>query len=197
MKFILIIIVLSSFTFSFAQLGISSHSTHTSAALDLNSSTKGFKASSIDLTSNLDVTTIPNPAIGLLIYNTATVGVFPNNISPGYYFFNSANKWEPLALNDALYFNVQSSNYTLTNDDLNKVVVINSNVSTSLTLPSSLPIGFKCRLLLVGSGVVDVIGGSGLTVNSSNGNKIRLQNRSVQLLKNSASSAYLSGAISY
>jgi hypothetical protein len=197
MKYLIIIIALCSVTISFAQLGISSHSTHASAALDLNSSTKGFKASSIALTSNLDVTTIPNPAIGLLIYNTATVGVFPNNLIPGYYFFNSANIWEPLALNDALNINVQSSNYTLTNDDLNKVVIINSNVSTSLTVPSSLPTGFKCRLLLIGNGVVDVVGGSGVSVNSSNGKKIRLQNRSVQLLKNSTSSAYLSGAISY
>lgn len=197
MKYLIIMIAVCSVTVSLAQLGVSSHSTHASAALDLNSSTQGFKASSIALTSNFDVATIPTPAIGLLIYNTATVGFFPNNIVPGYYFFSTANKWEPLALNDALNLNIQSSNYTLTNDDLNKVVVINSNVSTSLTVPSSLPTGFKCRLLLIGTSEVEIIGAAGVSINSSNGNKIRLQNRSVQLLKNSTSSVYLSGAISY
>ena len=63
-----------------------------SAALDVNSNSKGILIPRIALTSCLDVTTIPSPATSLLVYNTATAGTSPNQVLPGYYFWNGT-KW--------------------------------------------------------------------------------------------------------
>jgi hypothetical protein len=49
---------------------------------------------------------------------------------------------------------------------------------------------------MVGSGDVTILG-SGVSINSGNGNKLRLQNRSVGILKDSSNSAYIFGAISF
>lgn len=52
--------------------------------------------SRIALTGKTDVATIASPATGLLIYNTATAGTSPNNVLPGYYYFNGTS-WAPFA----------------------------------------------------------------------------------------------------
>jgi hypothetical protein len=33
------------------------------------------------------------PAASLVIYNTATTGAVPNNVAPGYYYWNGATEW--------------------------------------------------------------------------------------------------------
>lgn len=65
-----------------------------SAGLDVNFSNKGFLPPRVALISSLDSTTILQPATGLLIYNTATAGTFPNGVMPGYYF-NSGTPINP------------------------------------------------------------------------------------------------------
>jgi hypothetical protein len=57
-----------------------------SAGLDINFSDKGFLPPRVALNSNIDSATIPLPATGLLIYNSASSGTFPNAVMPGYYF---------------------------------------------------------------------------------------------------------------
>jgi hypothetical protein len=64
-----------------------------SAALDVNSANKGFLAPRVALTGSTDITTIASPATSLLIYNTSSAGVSPNNVSPGYYFWDGF-KWQ-------------------------------------------------------------------------------------------------------
>ncbi len=59
-----------------------------SAMLDIVSSNKGLLIPRVTLTSISDVSTIPNPAISLLVYNTAAAGIAPNNVIPGYYYYN-------------------------------------------------------------------------------------------------------------
>ncbi len=66
-----------------------------SAMLDVESTNKGLLVPRITLLSNADATTIVTPATSLLIYNTATAGVVPNNIEPGYYY-NSGTPASPL-----------------------------------------------------------------------------------------------------
>lgn len=55
-----------------------------SAILDINTSDKGVLLPKVSLTSATDITTIPNPATGLLIYNVGTT-TFPTR---GYMFWN-------------------------------------------------------------------------------------------------------------
>lgn len=63
-----------------------------SAALEVESTNKGVLLSRVALTSATDVATIVNPTISMLIYNTATAGLVPNNVTPGYYYWDGA-KW--------------------------------------------------------------------------------------------------------
>jgi hypothetical protein len=75
-----------------AQTGIGTTTPETSAKLDVSSTNKGFLPPRVTLTSSTDNTTIPNPATGLLVYNT---GTNPNLVA-GYYYWNGSN-WATIA----------------------------------------------------------------------------------------------------
>ncbi len=90
-KIVFILSLLACQSTVFAQLGVGTNSPDASAQLDVTATDKGFLAPRIALTSSADVTTIASPASGLLIYNTATAGTSPNNVIPGYYFYNGAS----------------------------------------------------------------------------------------------------------
>jgi len=71
-----------------------------SAQLDVNSSSKGFLPPRVALTSMDAAGPITSPATGLLVYNTATAGVSPNNVVPGYYYNSGTGaspSWKRLA----------------------------------------------------------------------------------------------------
>lgn len=73
--------------FAFAQnVGINTDASlpNNSAMLDVKHSNKGFLMPRIALTGTADVTTIPSPAISLLIYNTSTI----SDVTPGFYYWN-------------------------------------------------------------------------------------------------------------
>ena len=86
-----IILLLNLFINCFSQVGIGTSSPN--AALDINSNNHGLLAPRIALTaSNLALpVTNPNDGVlvnGTLVFNTSTAGVFPNNVIPGYYYWN-------------------------------------------------------------------------------------------------------------
>jgi len=65
-----------------------------SSILEVRSINKGVLLPRVSLTGATDVVTISSPANSLLIYNTATAGTSPNNVTPGYYYWNSTSaKW--------------------------------------------------------------------------------------------------------
>lgn len=74
-------------TFAQQNVGIGTNSPVASAQLEVSASNKGFLPPRVALTSTTDVSTIAAPANGLLIYNTATAGVAPTNVLPGYYYY--------------------------------------------------------------------------------------------------------------
>jgi hypothetical protein len=88
----LIIILLFINSVSYAQTGIGTNTPEASAKLDISSTNKGFLPPRLTLTSLTDNTTIPNPAIGLLVYNTG------NNVGlvAGYYYWNGSS-WATIA----------------------------------------------------------------------------------------------------
>jgi hypothetical protein len=90
-KFILILGVFFAITVS-AQTGIGTTTPDASAKLDVSANNKGFLPPRVTLTSGTDNSTIPNPATGLLVYNTG------NNVGlvAGYYYWNGAN-WATIA----------------------------------------------------------------------------------------------------
>ncbi len=67
-----------------------------SALLDVSSTSKGVLIPRVALTGTGDVTTISGAATSLQVYNTATAGVSPNNVIPGFYYWNGT-KWISLS----------------------------------------------------------------------------------------------------
>lgn len=63
-----------------------------SAALDVDIANKGVLVPRIPLTATNVAAPVTAPATSLLVYNTATAGTFPTNVTPGYYYWDGA-KW--------------------------------------------------------------------------------------------------------
>lgn len=57
---------------------------------------KGLLPPRVALLSTIDVATIPSPAVGLMVYNTANNGTYPNEVSSNGYYFWDGSKWEKL-----------------------------------------------------------------------------------------------------
>ena len=78
-----------------AQVGVGTITPDASAELEVYSTNKGFLPPRVSLTGTTDIVTISSPANGLLVYNNATAGISPNNVTTGYYFFDGT-KWTRL-----------------------------------------------------------------------------------------------------
>jgi hypothetical protein len=96
MKTLIYLFILLPFL-AFSQVGI--NTTTPNAMMDVNSANNGVLIPRIALTSITDATTVVNPTGGALttstlVYNTATAGVIPNNVIPGFYYWNNTlSKW--------------------------------------------------------------------------------------------------------
>ncbi|MDN4013973.1 hypothetical protein QX233_15980 [Chryseobacterium gambrini] len=79
-----------------SQVGVNTPNPDPSAALDIvaKASDKGVLIPRVPLQSVTDVSTVPNPAVSLLVYNTTTNSV----ITKGYYYWDGS-KW--LRFNDS------------------------------------------------------------------------------------------------
>ena len=79
-----------------AQVAINNTATNPDAStvLDLRSGNtgvnKGFLPNSVALTATNSASPVSSPATGLIVYNTATAGSSPNNVVPGYYYWNGS-----------------------------------------------------------------------------------------------------------
>jgi hypothetical protein len=201
LKNIIILFLLSNFLVNAnAQTGIGTITPNASAKLEVASSTQGFLPPRIALTGTNDNTTIKNavgtsitPATGLLIYNTATTGTAPNNVVPGYYYWNGT-VW--VQISNGLIVDSKTAGFTLSASDNNKVIIVASSTAVTVTVsntsPNILPIGFSCQIIQGGAGAV-TIAASGVTLNSSNGFVTRSTNSAVGLVMNSATTGYVFG----
>ena len=93
LKLIFILTILLNSVMSKAQIGIGTTSPNASAKLDITSTNKGFLPPRVTLTGTADVATIASPATGLMVYNTATAGTSPSNVTPGIYYYDGS-KWQ-------------------------------------------------------------------------------------------------------
>src|SRR5260221_6823930 len=114
---------------------------------------KGFLAPQVALTALNDEGSVTAPANGLLVYNTATAGTSPNNVMPGFYYWNGA-QWVmiigstmanpsgniytndgTLAGNRTVTMGANSLNFAGTNGNL--AIATTGNVGVGTTTPAA------------------------------------------------------------
>ena len=178
---------------SFAQTGIGTTTPNASAKLEVYATNKGFLPPRIALTATTDATTIASPVAGLLIYNTATAGAAPNNVVPGYYYWNGT-AWIQIA-GGLVIDATKTASFSLAAADNNKLFFISSASTVTVTVPT-LPIGFSCQLIQTGAGTI-TFAGSGTTLNSASGLSTRATNSVIGLVMNSTTTGYVFGDTIY
>ncbi|MHC1776303.1 MAG: hypothetical protein AB9834_12930 [Lentimicrobium sp.] len=123
MKKLFILLFLAAGLSAMSQVAINSDGSEpdNSAMLDVKSIGKGLLIPRVALTGTLDVATIPSPATSLLIYNTATAGTSPDNVNPGYYYWNGT-AWTTLA----------NSPWTVNGNDIYANITGKAGIGTTL-----------------------------------------------------------------
>lgn len=181
-----------------AQTGIGTTTPNASAKFEVASSTMGFLPPRIALTGTNDNTTIKNasgtsitPATGLLIYNTATTTTDPYKVVPGYYYYNGTS-WVSIA-NGLIIDNSKTASFSLSTSDNNKIFLISSATAVTITVPNSLTVGFSCQIIQGGAGQIVLAAGSGVTLNSANGNSTRATNSVIGLVMNTTTTGFVFG----
>lgn len=152
-----VFLLLVSF-YSFAQTGIGTASPNSSAKLDVSSSTLGFLPPRVILTATNSFSPLAGTAAnatGLIVYNTATAGTPPNNVVPGYYFWNGSAWINFIASNTStgLTNDQTGTSYTLTSADNGKIITLNNAGAITLYVPYFF-VGFNCMVLQKGAGQV-------------------------------------------
>ena len=178
-----------------AQTGIGTTAPNASAKLEVAATDKGFLPPRVALTASnvfAPITGTSSAATGLLIYNTASAGTTPNNVVPGYYYWNGTT-W--IQISGGLVIESKSASFNLTAADNNKLFFINSASTVTVTVPT-LPIGFSCQLIQVGAGTV-TFAPSSTTLNSASGLSTRTTNSVIGLVMNSATTGYVFGDTIY
>jgi len=181
-----------------AQTGIGTTTPNASAKLDISSTNKGFLPPRVALTATnifapvtgLSGATALATAAGLLVYNTATTTNTPNNVVPGYYYWNGET-WIQIS-NGLIIDNTKSTGFTLAATDNNKVFLITAASAITVTVPNTLPIGFTCQIIQGGAGTI-TLAGSSVTLNSSNGLTTRATNSVIGLVMNTATTGFVMG----
>ena len=105
-----------------------------SAVLEVESANKGMLMPRVELDDVLDVTTIAAPANALTVFNTVTAGTAPNDVTPGYYYWSTAeSKWiRLLNQNDAVEpWQVEGTANKATNNTQNIYQMGNVGIGTA------------------------------------------------------------------
>jgi hypothetical protein len=91
-KIALFLMIVAGSAASFAQnnVGIGTTTPDASSALEVNATNQGVLVPRIALTATNVAAPVTAPATSLLVYNTATAGTNPNDVTPGYYFWDGA-----------------------------------------------------------------------------------------------------------
>lgn len=94
-RLVFLIFSFYAITLAYAQIGIGIGTSNSdpSAILHIQSSDKGVLFPKINLQSKTDITTISNPAVGLLVYNTGQGGLD----TPGYVYW-TGSEWQKMTL---------------------------------------------------------------------------------------------------
>ncbi len=95
--FLLLFFLLTNVAIAQVSINTDGAAPDNSAMLDVKSDSKGFLPPRVALTASNVAEPVASPASGLLIYNTATAGTAPNDVQPGYYYWNGS-QWSSLLM---------------------------------------------------------------------------------------------------
>lgn len=73
---------------------------NSSSMLEVRATNKGLLIPRVALTDTTSASPITSPATSLLVYNTATAGTAPNNVTPGFYYWTGSKWMRLLAIDD-------------------------------------------------------------------------------------------------
>jgi hypothetical protein len=97
-KILFILTILLFANFVKAQTGIGTTTPHASAKLEVASDRQGFLPPRVSLTAINSASPITSPANGLMVFNTVTAGTSPNQVVPGYYYWDATGlQWVSLS----------------------------------------------------------------------------------------------------
>jgi hypothetical protein len=65
-----------------------------------------------------------------------------------------------------LFVSNKTDNYTLTNADSGSVITMSNTASKTITVPNTLPVGFRCLVYMINTGNVVISNAVGVTLNS-------------------------------
>ncbi|MFZ5553000.1 MAG: hypothetical protein ACOZCO_07780, partial [Bacteroidota bacterium] len=147
---------------------------NTSAGLDVDFTNKGMLVPRVALTSVTDAITIATPATSLLVYNTATAGTAPNNVTPGFYYWGGTS-WIRIANGNNNDWSTTGNtgttpgaNFIGTTD--NKDLVFKTNNDEQMRIDANGKIGVNtsapANLLHIADGAGDVLIDRGVAINS-------------------------------
>jgi hypothetical protein len=193
MKQLLFFIFLFVAHTTMAQTGIGTTTPNASAKLDISSTDKGFLPPRVALTASNVFSPIvgtSSAAAGLLVYNTATAGSAPNNVVPGYYYWNGTI-WNQIS-GALIIDNSKTAAFSLAPSDNNKVFLITTASAINVTVPNTLPVGFSCQIIQGGVGTITLLGSS-VTLNSSNGLTTRATNSVIGLIMSTSTNGFVMG----
>ncbi len=131
-KVLLILILLTTGEFLFAQVGIGTDLPNPSSQLEIKSSNRGVLIPQIALSSKIDQNTITAGNLeSLLIYNTSTNAT----LTPGYYYWFE-NKWHRILTDDSLpdyivFWDVTNNHFTYIDENGNTQII---NFPETLTI---------------------------------------------------------------
>lgn len=108
MKKVFSVLMLLFYSDLFAQVGIGTNNPNPSAKLEVSSTNQGFLPPRVALTATNIASPVTSPAIGLLVYNSAAAGTTPNNVIPGFYYWNGSH-WVNLTGNGVPYTGAMGS----------------------------------------------------------------------------------------
>lgn len=149
MKKYFCIAVFSAFSaaFSAQSVGINTAKPDPSAILEVsanpapNSSKttkEGLLLPRVSLTGTTDVTTIPSPARGLIVYNLANAGTTPNNVIANSFYYFNGTKWTTITVKPQIEASVMPHIFYIEGKDTQEFTkeVMNSPVGSPKVVPS-------------------------------------------------------------
>jgi len=130
-----------------AQQGFGTNTPAASSVVDMTATNKGVLLPRVALTAINSASPITAPATNLLVYNTATAGTAPNDVAPGFYYWNGTTWIRLLSKNDNLWSSTGNAgttpgtNFVGTTDAQDLVFKTNATEQMRVTTAGSVGIG--------------------------------------------------------